>query len=54
MYHVPMCRMCGQLEVGSLKGGTDEYCSATCEGAAHAEMDAIRVDPSEYDTDGGC
>lgn len=48
MYHIPMCRMCGEREVGSLRGGTDEYCSSTCEGAAHAEMDALRIDPTEY------
>lgn len=52
MYHVPMCVVCGEYEVGSFKGGTDEYCSSTCEGAAHAEWDAITIDPSEYDSDG--
>lgn len=52
MYHIPMCRMCGEREVGSLRGGTDEYCSSTCEGAAHAEMDALRIDPREYDAAG--
>ena len=52
MYHVPMCRMCGEYEVGSFKGGTDEYCSPTCEAAALAEQDAMRIDPHEYDAVG--
>jgi hypothetical protein len=43
MQHVPMCPVCGFHEVGSLKGGTDKYCSATCEGVAHAEHMALCV-----------
>lgn len=52
MYHVPMCRMCGEYEVGAFKGGTDEYCSSTCEGAAHAEWDALTIDADEWEQDG--
>lgn len=50
--HTPICPVCNTYEVGTFHGGTDEYCSTTCEGAAHAEMDALRVDPYEYDAVG--
>lgn len=53
MGHVPMCVMCGQREVGAFKGGTDEYCSATCAGAARAEWDALTIDADEWEQDGG-
>ena len=51
MYHVPMCPVCNENEVGSLYGGTEYFCSATCEGIAHAEMDALRIDADEWDSD---
>ena len=37
MYHVPMCPVCNENEVGSLPGGTEYYCSHVCESIAHAE-----------------
>ena len=52
MYHIPMCPVCNENEVGSLPGGTEYYCSATCEGIAHAEDMAMRITPDEWDTDG--
>jgi len=36
-YHIPMCPVCNENEVGSLHGGTEYYCSATCEGIAFEE-----------------
>ena len=45
MGHVPMCRMCGEFEIGMFAGGTMDFCSAECD-AEFAEYD------TEYDTDG--
>lgn len=39
MSHTPICPICDTYEVGTFPGGTDEYCSSTCEGAAHAEWE---------------
>ena len=37
MYHVPMCPVCNENEVGSLPGGSEYYCSHVCENIANAE-----------------
>jgi len=37
MMHVPICPVCGENEVGSLPGGTEYYCSSTCDGIAYHE-----------------
>jgi hypothetical protein len=37
MMHVPMCPVCNENEVGSLPGGTEYYCSSTCNRIAHEE-----------------
>ena len=37
MMYVPMCPVCNENEVGSLPGGTEYFCSATCEGIAQTE-----------------
>lgn len=42
-YHIPICPVCRENEVGAYCG-SDKYCSWTCEGAALAELDALRVD----------
>jgi hypothetical protein len=42
-----MCPVCREYEVGSFPGGTEYYCSATCEGIAHAEEMALRISPDE-------
>ena len=47
-----ICSVCATYEVGSFKGGTDEYCSLACEAAAQAERDAMRIHPHEYDAVG--
>lgn len=46
MYHVPMCKVCGEHEVGTWHGST-EYCSERCEDVAFQEMRA-----GEYDAAG--
>ena len=48
---IPMCPVCKQNEVGSLYGGTEDFCSSTCEAAAQAEMAAMRIDADEWDSD---
>ncbi len=30
MYHVPMCRWCGEYEIGAFGGGSEDFCSETC------------------------
>lgn len=40
MYHVPMCVMCGEYEVGTFQAH-NEFCSDKCADAAH---DAFEVD----------
>jgi len=53
MYHVPMCPVCFENEVGSLPGGTEYYCSSTCNAIAHEEASAMADEfRAEYDTDG--
>lgn len=48
MSHTPICPICDTYEVGTFPGGTDEYCSPTCEGAAHAEWDALTISADEW------
>ncbi len=38
--HVPMCPVCNENEVGSLAGGTEYYCSSTCNSIAFEEASA--------------
>ena len=49
MYHVPMCKLCGEHEVGTWHGST-EYCSERCEDVAFHEMRAGEYvrDESQY------
>lgn len=47
MTHVPVCPVCHEREVGSLRGGSEDFCSSTCEGIAHAESLALRLDEYE-------
>jgi hypothetical protein len=35
MYHVPMCVMCGEYEVGTFEGGDTTYCSGMCADKAY-------------------
>ena len=37
MYHVPMCAVCGEYEVGTFYG-SDTFCSQGCEDAYQREM----------------
>ena len=41
MMHVPICPVCGENEVGSLPGGTEYYCSTTCNRIACEEASAM-------------
>jgi hypothetical protein len=52
MSHTPICPICDTYEVGTFPSGTEEYCSATCEAAAHADNMALRLTPDEYDAAG--
>ena len=55
MYHVPMCPVCNENEVGSLPGGSEYYCSSTCNGiafeAASAMADKFREEYFEDEAD---
>lgn len=35
MGHVPMCKVCGEYEVGSFQGGDEQFCSDYCADKAH-------------------
>jgi hypothetical protein len=50
--HTPICPVCNENEVGSLRGGTEYYCSSICEASANAEELAIRISPYDYDAAG--
>ena len=53
MYHIPMCPVCNENEVGSLPGGTEYYCSSTCNGIAFAEAAEMTEEfRAEYCGDG--
>lgn len=39
MYHVPMCRWCGEYEVGTFAGGSADFCSVECTDEFGAEME---------------
>lgn len=39
MYHVPMCRWCGEYEVGQFGGGSADFCSVECTDEFGAEME---------------
>ena len=49
MYHVPMCRWCGEFEVGTFAGGSEEFCSVECIDSFDSTSSCGDV---EYDTDG--
>lgn len=51
MYHVPMCPVCDENEVGSLPGGTEYYCSHVCENIANAEGEKFREQYFEDEAD---
>jgi len=38
MNHVPMCKWCGEHEVGSISGGSADYCSTECIDAVDDEI----------------
>ena len=38
MYHVPMCKVCGEHEVGAFGNGSTEFCSERCEDVAFQEL----------------
>ena len=40
MYHVPMCKVCGEHEVGAFGNGSTEFCSERCEDVAFHELRA--------------
>lgn len=40
MYHVPMCKVCGEWEVGTFTGSA-EYCSEKCEHEAHEFLEMV-------------
>jgi hypothetical protein len=46
-YHIPICPVCNENEVGSFIG-SEFFCSAVCEAEAQAEMEAFRF---KYDAD---
>lgn len=46
MYHIPICPVCRENEVGAYCGSS-EYCSWTCEAEAQAELEAYRCDYPE-------
>jgi len=41
MFHFLLCPVCGENEVGSLPGGTEYYCSSTCDRIALEEASAM-------------
>ena len=42
MFHISfLCPVCGENEVGSLPGGTEYYCSSTCDRIALEEASAM-------------
>ena len=45
-YHIPICPVCNENEVGSFFG-SEFFCSAVCEAEAQAEMEAYRCDYPE-------
>ena len=45
MYHVPMCEICGEHEVGSISGGHTEFCSDEC---ADKAMDYAMDEMAQY------
>ena len=54
MYHVPMCVICDENEVGSIDGGHTEFCSDACaDKAMDYVMDAYDADAmmAQYDDD---
>jgi hypothetical protein len=49
MAEVPMCRWCGEFEVGMFAGGSEEFCSVECIDSFDSTSSVGNV---EYDTDG--
>jgi hypothetical protein len=50
MGHVPMCRWCGEFEIGMFAGGSVDFCSAEC--ADNCGEEIYAESDVEYDTDG--
>lgn len=45
-YHVPMCKVCGEWEVGTFTGSA-EYCSVPCEENANEFLNDISNERAE-------
>lgn len=43
MYHVPMCKVCGEWEVGTFIG-SDKVCSEKCGHEAHDFLELVYMD----------
>lgn len=53
MFHVPMCKLCGEYEVATFPGGDLEFCSQECAdfaeqyiGLSDVECDEVEADES--------
>lgn len=50
-YHVPICQVCGEWEVGTFTGSA-EYCSEKCEMEAHEFFELVYAEANRDEVRG--